>query len=568
MIKKTGACLMAALCALSMVACGPTDSGDTTMIAIKNFDGGVGVSWLDGAMERFKELKKDEVYESGKKGVSFAEPKNEQSAATDSMATEGYHIYFLQGVDVRGLAQKGLLMDITDIVTQELSVYGETKTIEDKIDANYRQMMRAGDGKYYGLPHYEYYPGFSYDVEHFENYNLYIAAEGEDDVENHEAFGKTVAFCGRDYAAKKSCGNDGKYGTVDDGLPTSLMELLVLCDKMDNNGITPFTLSGQYIQYSNYIVQSLWSSLAGYDQMRVCYDFEGELDIITGWTGDNLFDGINYIEKPIVETVSISKENNNQHLIYDQAARYYAISFLQMIEKEGWFYKDASSSAASHTTTQGNFIFNGKTVNGNVIPKIGMLCEGSYWYQESQRAENFTDYALLQNGKEKKIAWMSLPTSFDTTVTEGKGSSNILLETGAAYAYINNNISGNAGLSRACKEFLQFLYTDAELQTFTVKSGSAKAVSYELTAKNKEAMDSFPLSIWELRNSSKIVYAGATNEKFLKNPTAYLLKGTSLAFNPTFGQQTYKNFLTPIRAGKNAKELYEATLMTQTIWNQ
>ena len=568
MMKKVGVCLLALLCAGSMVGCAETTvSGDTTVIAIKNYDGGVGISWLDGAIERFETLKANEVYEEGKKGVTFAEPKNEQSAAADSMASEGYHIYFLQGVDVRGLAQKGLLMNITDIVTEDLTIYGESGSIEDKVDENYRQMLKAGDGNYYGLPHYEYYPGFSYDVEHFKNYNLYIAAEGEEDVEMHEAFGKTVAFCGDAYSAKKSCGNDGEYGTRDDGLPTSLMELLVLCDKMDSMGIYPFTLSGQYIQYSNYIVQSLWASLAGYEQMRVCYDFEGELEVITGWTNENLFEGINYIKKPIVETVRISSENNNRHLIYNQAARYYAISFLEIMEKEGWFYKDASSSAASHTTTQGNFIFNGKTINGNAIAKIGMLCEGSYWYQESVRAENFSDYKLLQGGSEKQLAWMSLPTSLDTTVAVGQGEGSTLLESGSAYAYINNNISGNAGLSRACKEFLQFLYTDAELQAFTVKSGSAKAVSYELTSENKRSMDSFPLSIWELRTSSKILYAGATNETFLRNPSSFLLRTGSVALMPVFGQSTFKNFLAPLRSGYGAKQLYEASLISETFFN-
>ena len=568
MMKKTGACLLAALCAVSMVGCGGgSSSGDATEIAIKNFDGGVGVAWLDGAMERFKKLKENEVYEEGKKGVVFAEPKNEQSSASDSMASEGYHIYFMQNVDVRGLAQKGLLMNITDVVTEDLTAYGESKSVEDKVEENYREMLKGGDGNYYGLPHYEYYPGFSYDVEHFKNYNLYLAADGEEDVETHEAFGKTYAFCGDSYSGKKSCGNDGVYGTSDDGLPTSLMELLVLCDKMDSQGITPFTLSGQYLHYSTYIVQGLWTSLAGYDQMRVCFEFEGELDIVTGFTNENLFDGINYIKKPVVEKVTISRANNNQHLIYNQAARYYAISFLEIIEKEGWFYKDATSSAASHTSTQGNFIFNGKSISGNTISKIGMLCEGSYWYQESERAENFSDYRLLQGGKEKDIAWMSLPTSFDTTVTEGQGDGSTLLESGASYAYINSNISGNAGLSRACKEFLQFLYTDAELQAFTVKTGSAKALSYELTPENKSSMAAFPRSIWEIKNNSNIVYAGATNATFLKSPSSFYLKSTSPALAPTFGQTTYKHFLTPIRNGYGAQDLFNASLMTVAMWN-
>ena len=57
--------------------------------------------------------------------------------------------------------------------------YGNNE--EEKIDSEYLSTLQGSDGNYYALPHYEWYPGLTYDVTAFDNggMNPYYFAEPE-----------------------------------------------------------------------------------------------------------------------------------------------------------------------------------------------------------------------------------------------------------------------------------------------------------------------------------------------------------------------------------------------------
>ncbi len=548
-LKKSVSFLLAALCMGSMVACGPTGSeGNETVISVINFGGGVGEEWLKKAAVRFQDMKVNESYEDGKTGV-FIDYISQQSINTSNMDSDAYNIYFNQSTtSARSLAQQGFLMDISDIVTGSMAAYGETGTIEDKIDENYRIMCMGPENRYYALPHYEFYPGVTYDVELFDNYDLYFAASGEQNVTTE--FG-TAAFI---TAANptKSLGPDGEANTYDDGLPSSLKELLILCSHMSGLGITPFALSGKVPNYINYLVGGLWASLAGYEELQCNYSFNGTVDVVTGVSEtEALFpnSSTDYVKKPTVESKTVSEQDG--YLAYSSAARYYAIAFVDIAVNKGWFTL-TSTQGSSHVEEQKYFIFNGKKLGGKQVEKIGMLIEGSYWYNESDNVGNFTNYFTQTKTEERKISWMSLPTSLDVSVTEkNQGRKPTMVETASAFTYINANIAGNEGLTRACKEFVQFLYSDKELSYFTQETGVAKGLSYK--TENIEDMNYYKRTLTAIREYSNILYMGHNNKTFLDGFATFSLNtgGQMFKYGSSF------NCLTPMRNGTHAYTIFE-----------
>ena len=80
LLKKTMCAAMALCMSAAMISCGNNGTNNnggggtaTTEISFLHFDGTAtrngAIKWIEDAAQRFTDLKKDEVYESGKKGV-------------------------------------------------------------------------------------------------------------------------------------------------------------------------------------------------------------------------------------------------------------------------------------------------------------------------------------------------------------------------------------------------------------------------------------------------------------------------------------------------------------------
>lgn len=578
--RKTVTLLMAALMSVStLAACGGTEKSDKTVITLHNNDGGFGTDWLREAEIRFEEKYKDVSFEEGKMGVDVDVEGNRESTPLTSLSTSGYNMCFFEQIsEIRDLAQGGDILQINDVLTDKSDVRnGQAISIEDKIPQAYRSNLKGRDGNYYGLPNFEYVPGLTFDQELFDNENLYFA-----DVSETNVIPVTSSYGSANFVAnktaKKHCGNDGIYGTNDDGLPTSLQDMLILCARMKQLSISPFTFTGMHKKYSNLLAVSLWASLAGYEEMKVCYTFDGEMEIVESdengvvFTNEPLFQGagLENIKKPKTKTVTITEETG--YLINDSAARYYAMAFCQAVNTLGWFSKDSETGTVSHTDAQGNFIFGGTYGN----PKIGMLIEGNYWWNETEeKAQNYSTY-LDETGKtERKVAWMSLPTSLNgARPTEGNANDVCYVEIGASYAIINANIKDKPGILNACKEFMKFLYTDAELVAYTNSIGTDKAlVSYEVSDEEIEKMDYFTQSFQKVvkkSNNAKILYAASYNDNatFLESPASFKIKKSSIrALDFNYNNVPYESIIEAFRAGANERDCFESTRFTTEDWS-
>lgn len=567
-MKKFVASILAVTCALGAAACGPivpgtsggSDSSDKTTIKVKNYNGGVGRQWLDNAAERFAEAYANESFAEGKTGVKIEIQDGDLTAG--AITSEATQIYITSGafMPVSQLAQLEILYDMTNIVTDTTR---EGDTLENLIFEGAKPAFMH-DGKYYGLPHYANSTGVSFDRDLFNEAGLYFADEDETDV---------VEYTGNDIKitrnfigskdAKKSVGLDGVEGTEDDGIACSLEEFILLMDYIKNEksdmAIAPIVVSGKYHGYIQYYLQALTSALAGGEQMENYYNCTGEIDIVTGYEEEPLFPGIDYIKKPIVETVTLTEEDKNGYLTRQLAAKYYAMATVEIIHKEGYFAKEAYNQSINHYSAQKCLIYAGAAE----YDKVAMLMEGSYWYNEAKKSGALSSYVTISGDQEERnVAWMSLPTAvYSKDVEEGKISPSF---TGpGAQLVINANIKGNAEAEKACAAFVKFLYSNEELAAFTVETGCPRNLEYHLTEEQLGQMPKFYQSLWRSRkedgSNTLINYATtATGRKVASH--------ISLALNSATWE--YFNLYHYVRGTKNTQQMFEDMKYTASKWGE
>lgn len=544
-------------------------SSDKTVIEVMNFGGGVGRKWLDQAVKRFETAYATKSYETDKTGVEIKIENNINTGAAN-MASSGIHIYFDQASTINTWIQQGLMLDITDVVTEvtQDTRNGVATSIEGKIDENLRYQYKGNDGNYYALPHYEFYDGLTYDVELFENEGFYFAANPSEGTKY------TCSLVGKDFyfvksaSTKKSCGNDGKFGTQDDGLPTTLEELIALCDYMkEEASVTPFVLAGNHNDYSTYVINGLTAALAGYDQAQAMFSFTAnEVETVTGFSSDNLFPGFNGVKKPNTQRVAVTEETG--YLAYNQVSKYYAYAFMQIAVERGWISTNATQTTHLHTDAMRDLILNGIGQK----PKAGMIMEGSYWLNEAEDNDIFNEY-LDFSTTEKKLGWMALPTSLNVPVTGESNAREMVMFNGAkTAAFINGNLAtkrNTEGIINACKDFLRFLYSDAELVEFVKQSGTMKAgMEIEIGNDILSQMTSGQKSMMEYRANNRVLQQ-ANNNPTLNNKFSVLTYGIDRGHRPYINGVRYYSVVEAVRTGgATAQACFESLDISESLWAQ
>lgn len=575
-MKKANRILVALLSltmGLGIVGCGDDNSGKTT-IKVVAYEGGYGYNWVKESAQRFQDLNETTSFEKGKTGV-YVDIKITKDTDVETMNSSAVDIYFTNGnAAPRDYSQKGWLVDINDIVTEKIDTRdGLEYSIADKIDEDYRVLLQnRGDGHYYGLPYADYYSGLTYDEEAFTAKKLYFAApDATSKATYNSAYGTANFLTEENATSRKSCGIDGKYGTADDGLPTSLRELMILCAKIKQSGYVPFAFPGGHANYTSLFFEGLWASLAGYEKIRAGYDFTGTVDIVEGYEVEPLFPGINYIRKPKIKTVPISEAEG--YYSTQTVERYYALSFIQICQKEGWFAQLTNDGNVSNTATMGRFLTNGLTSQ----EKVAMLIEGSYWYNEADDYGEVKKYQILkekQTGEknaERKVAWMPLPVSVNETVeerTDGGRNRYTFTQSGSSFAFINARTKNKGGVLDACKAFLQFTYTDAELSKRVGMHGVyCTALSHPVADEDSKKLNYFQRSVFEAAENADLVLPSASNATFLAARTTLSISGKRYLQPIDTDGKEYTTIISAIRSGGlTAEEIMKVTMVKAADW--
>lgn len=502
--------LSLSLCMLA--GCGKSGGADSTnsepidlnksQLNVFNFNGGFGNDWLYAARSRFEEMYKDTEFEKGKKGVQIRITAEKANGATweKDLPNSSQEIIFTEVVNYKDYVAKGLILDITDIVEENLNEkYGENKAIKDKLtpqqDAYYKH-----NGKYYGIPHYASYFGITYDIDLFDEELLYFA-------ETAHGNGLEGRFV-QSLTETRSKGPDGKPGTDDDGLPATYADFFALCDYMCTLGIKPLTFAGNVRdKYLPALALSLAADYEGLTQFEQAYTFSGTAEhLVTS------FDGAN----PVVADNAVSITGSNGYDVFAQSGRYYGLSFLEKIVKNDKYVYNVQrnyNNTYTHINAQKDYI-GSKKKSGQ---RIAMLIDGCFW--ESEATEEFDklgqQYPSDMGKSQRKFGFLPLPKATDSDVYDGNKMT--LLDYINSLAFINAKI--DAEKIPLAKLFLQFVYTDESLREYSKITNTLKALDYTLDPSDLEKMTEFGRSVYELRHSERtdIVYPYADNNLFLNN---------------------------------------------------
>lgn len=521
------------------------DSSKITQISFRQWGGTASsTDWLQQAADRFAAEKANEPYESGKKGVKVEISTNKDSDYTSSIPD--YDILMDENsANIYDMQTRGYLADIDDLV----------KGLQSKIEPQLLPKLKGADGKYYGLPHYSYDVSISYNVDLFKSENLYIAAPGEESVVNYKSSLLPGSSAGVNFVfnenTKKSCGPNGIPNDYDDGLPSSLEEFIVLCDYIKNKKqINPFSISdiNGGANYAFMLIESLWAGMVGTDAMKAtnCNFTDAEVEVVK--EGALSYDGTllnTGIKRPQTETVVLSDDNG--YRMYDMSARYYALSFLELAKNKGWF----KNQQMTNTKAQEFFVLGNYNANDN--DRCAMLVDSTFWYGEAVSGGTLTKYKSLSGGKEANVSMMPMPVQLTGQVTEGNGKKPTVIDTSAT-VFVNKRVEKNEGLFRAVKEFIEFLYSDAELKAFTETSKLTMNLKYDY---DKSSLGNFYAGVLEIEKAAgDKVYAASDNIKFSKNRSSFsLIWGGKLNYFGSYHNGSYAALM----GGETAASIFTQT---------
>ncbi len=496
--------------------------------------GGLGSNkWVTEAGKRFAAVNANTIWRgadgSVKIGAIVETRVSNGVSMSASSKTATTTIFDLTSVqDLSSYVNGGYILEIDDIMTEKFDERGSSKiSVDDKIDAQNKGRFQY-NGKYYAAPSIEYYPGLAYNANMFAKKGYYFAASSEGAVKFHsDVLNKDFYFLPANSTSGKSCGPDGKLNTSDDGLPSSLYEFIALCEYMKHNAVSPIDFSGQIKQYSNFILSGLMSSLMGYDRMSGTYSFNGTYEVVTGFTNENLFPGVDGIKKPTTKTVTVTEENG--YYTTWSIEKYYAEAFLELAMRAGWLSSSCTSNGVNQRDAERKFVFSG--VNG--AEEIGMHADGSFWYNEANIEGIFEDWdeivgmgSLGENGYHHNgLKWMPLPVSISESVTteNGLGRGQTLIDMWNSMLVINSNVKGKLE-EQAAKAFLQFLCSDSELSKYTALTSVIKSLNYDMDATDYNAMSNYGKDLWNMvreDESNKIVYFEGGNKTFKANSNTF-----------------------------------------------
>ena len=496
-ISLTITVLLVLATAFSATACGG-GSGNKTILNVYNYGGGFGSAWLDSLEERFESDFATYSFEEGKEGVDirYEDPKTNGMDEVNSISGSGVDVYFCQEINYYDAAVvKKAFLDITDIVTETLTEYGEDKAIKNKFTAEQEAYLNI-NGKYYGIPHYLSNMGITYDVDFFDANNLYFAKNGGF-VSNSTDM------------SLRSAGPDGDLTTeYDNGLPATYDEFMTLCSKISTlNGAIPVFMKGAADAYLHQFICSLYADYEGTQQMMLNFNFNGNAkDLVKNYNVD-AYGKVTDIS--FEEATAIN--NATGYKLVQQAGRLYALSFLQRLKTGGYIY----FADEGHTEAQYSFLESKIKSQG----RAAMFIDGNYWIEEARTTNTFDNLVdeydesfALEN---RRLAYMPLPKADASKV--GKNSMFDLLY---SMSFINGTIPSNK--VKCAKMFLQYANTDESLEDFTVITGTTKSLKYDMDDRYDE-LSFYGKSLWNYVKNSDVIYPFSQNNLYLGNQSVFMM---------------------------------------------
>ena len=404
-------------------------------------------------------------------------------------------VFFLEDVNYRNAIARGWVLDITDIVQQELTAYGETDSIEDKLYEDQIPLYQTADGKYYGLPHSQSPTLLTYDADYFDTNYLYFGSDNQ------------IGKCSTD--KDLSAGPDGEPGTYDDGMPATYAQFYKLCDVIkDDLGGSPIIWAGADGMefYSTNFAKTLRADFEG-SEATIGYTFSG--------TATHLIESIDPDTREITYQAPVEITEETGWKYFSSAGYYYAYEFFENIYNKGYYSKSAFSPSTKHTTAQNKFL------QGNVDDEwedIAMLVEGTYWVNEAKT--KFTELEGIDTAyalKNRNLKVMPLPKATEAQV----GKKSTYVDSINQLAFISSRTpTEKVELS---KTFLQYCETQESLEEFLLTTNLTRsydvdysAIYADLCPYSKSLLDMFSESNYIIASSNSAIFRNGYDTFFTR----------------------------------------------------
>ena len=513
-------------------------------LSVATFDGGVGREWLLDAIKRFEAKYATAThFEAGKTGVSISLDGDKNKYGGNKLAESGNlnkDVYFTEAVEYYTFVNNGLVADITDVVTGSMSDYGESGTIEDKLDGTIKEFMTKKDGKYYMLPFYDGFYGLIYDVELFEEEGFYFDNEGDFiKISNYDS--------AAEFNAAKANGPDGRDGTYDDGLPATYDQMIALCDQIVAKGFVPFMYSGNYTTYVNRAFYGYATDYEGYDAYSQNNTFTGTLKVaksITPKAGTMEAD----IE---FEDVELSQANGYE--LQRQAGKYYALAMQEALFGSTK-YIGGSYNGLDYTVAQGEFIKSKYSAK-----RYAMLAEGVWWENEANPTFVEIENLKAEKKSDRRFAFMPVPK-----VNAAAAGEQTMFSVNSSFGFINKNCAN----MELAKEFMRFLHTDAEMSKFSAKTSIPRSLKYQVSEEDRATATPYGQSVIDMRQNAKVVYPFSAAD-IVTNNQANFQKDTWCGLADKGDGKGLNNAFTAFKDSKaTAKEFFNGLWIYQKgRWN-
>lgn len=474
-----------------------------SQIYVGNYDGGVGHAWLEAVAADFEELYAETSFEEEKVGVEIIIDNGKANMAGNSLFANipgsQNEMFITESVYYFDLVSQKLAYDITDVVTEKLTAYGEDVSILDKLADDYTDYYKYYDNKYYALPFFEGFKGFVYNIDIFEKYGFFILNEG------YEVDSEQLNF-GNSKSGDLSPGPDGKFGTNDDGMPATYNEFFALLDQMVLYNVDPFIWSGMYDAYLTSTQYQLWADYEG-EEMALNYTFSGTA---TDLVKEIRPDGSVLLEDPVEIT------SENAYLLQKQAGKYHALQFIKRLVSDSSYYSTkAVSPSESHTAVQLYFILSSLDSS---LKNIAMLAEGNWWEMESSGVFEQTQVKYRKGKNDLNFGLMPFPKADASKVGEGR----TIVALNDTCIFINSNVADHK--IELVKKFYQYIHSEEALTTFNTITGLTRAFDYELSDEQYNKLSTFGKQVYDLKHDEnvEIIHAVSTNPTYIKNSSAFV----------------------------------------------
>ena len=349
-----------------------------------------------------------------------------------------------------------------------------------------KEFYETNEGKFFAAPFFESYHQLIYDVDLFDQYNLWFK-DGGGFVSSTED--------------KKSAGQDGKFGTWDDGLPITYSDFFLMMDRMVARGITPLTWTGQYADA--YTTNFIHSFIADYDgeNFNTYWSYDGEIKVITN-TDFTESDAKTFSLDPAdLETVTITPENGKDYL-HSTAGKYYALKFAKDISSNPMYR--TYNYAESHTGVQRSFLMSNME---GVDSPIAMLIEGGWWLNESTAVFNEMAEINEKYSKEnRRFDVMPIPKADDGSSAPGH---TVAPYTGNSAVFV----SAFSQKQDIAELFFRFLHSDEVMCLFTQYSGCLRPYEYDLSP-IYDSLSYYVKNVIDMTKDTNFIYKVPTGELY------------------------------------------------------